>query len=103
MKTPADITIENIKTKEISDITCEGVFIYIGMQPRVKFLRNQVAMKKDGYIITDNDMRTSLKGVFAAGDVREKSVRQIATAVGDGAVAAMSAERYLTLNKLHIR
>jgi thioredoxin reductase (NADPH) len=93
------ITIKNVKTKEISDITCESVFVYIGMQPRAEFLKKQVKMKKDGSIITDNDMRTSLKGVFAAGDVRKKSVRQIATAVGDGVVAAMSAEIYLTQNK----
>ena len=94
------LTIENIKTKGISDITCDGVFIYIGMQPRVEFLKKQVAMTKEGYIVTDKDMRTSLKGIFAAGDVREKSVRQIATAVGDGVVAAISVEKYLTLTKL---
>lgn len=94
-----NVTIENVKTGQISEIPADGVFVYIGTNPNVEFLNKQLALSSWGYIITDNNMKTSIEGVFAAGDVREKTVRQIATAVGDGVVAAISVEKYLYHNR----
>lgn len=89
------VTIENVKTGQLSEIPADGIFVYIGTKPNVEFLNNQASLNDYGYIKSDADMRTSLEGVFAAGDVRDKNVRQIATAVGDGVIAAISAEKYL--------
>lgn len=89
------VTVENVKTKETRDIETEGVFVYIGMQPKTDFFREKVAMDEYGYIVTDEDMKTNVRGVYAAGDVRVKKIRQIATAVGDGAIAGIMVERYI--------
>jgi thioredoxin reductase (NADPH) len=72
-----------------------GVFIYVGLEPNTTFLRGVVALDPAGHIETDIFMHTSLEGVFAAGDIRQHSVAQLAAAVGDGATAAVSAVRYL--------
>jgi thioredoxin reductase (NADPH) len=72
-----------------------GVFLYVGLLPNSELLRGKADLDDAGYVITDEEMATSLPGVFAAGDVRKKLLRQISTAVGDGAVAAVSAARYL--------
>lgn len=89
------VTVENLKTKEQKEIECDGVFVYIGMQPKTSLFEGTVRLNEYGYIIADEDMKTSVPGVFAAGDVRVKKVRQIATAVGDGAIAGIMAERYI--------
>jgi len=89
------IVLENLRTGETQTIETDGIFVYIGMQPRNDLFKNQVSINKAGYIITDGDLRTNLAGIFAAGDVRDKKVRQIATAVGDGAIAGMMGEKYL--------
>lgn len=73
----------------------EGVFMAIGVVPKAHFLAEILELTEEGYILTDTDCRTSMPGVFAAGDVRKKILKQIATAVGDGAVAAIMAEKYL--------
>jgi thioredoxin reductase (NADPH) len=73
-----------------------GVFVYVGLEPNTAFLRDVLALDTTGHIATDIDMRTSLAGVFAAGDIRQHSVAQLAAAAGDGATAAISAFRYLT-------
>jgi len=73
----------------------EGLFVAIGVTPKAHFLAEVVELDRDGYILTDAECRTSIPGVFAAGDVRKKMLKQIATAVGDGAVAAIMAEKYL--------
>ncbi|NLX76631.1 MAG: thioredoxin-disulfide reductase [Clostridiaceae bacterium] len=73
----------------------DGIFIYIGSQPQSALFKGQIETDDNGYIITDENLQTSVKGVFAAGDVRRKAVRQITTAVADGSVAAIMAERYL--------
>jgi thioredoxin reductase (NADPH) len=76
-------------------IEVEGVFFAVGVTPKAHFLADLLELNEDGYIVTDDACRTSVPGVFAAGDVRNKLLKQIATAVGDGAVAAIAAEKYL--------
>ncbi len=76
-------------------LAIEGLFIAVGVTPKAHFLADVLKLDADGYILTDADCRTSMPGVFAAGDVRKKMLKQIATAVGDGAVAAIMAEKYL--------
>ena len=89
------VTLKNIKTNTISQLSVNGVFIFIGWTPNTNFLNNQLKLNKQGYIITDDKMNTSIEGVFACGDVREKTLRQVVTAAGDGAIAANSAQHYL--------
>ena len=74
----------------------EGLFVAIGVTPKAHFLADVLTLDPEGYIQTDAECRTSMAGVFAAGDVRKKILKQIATAVGDGAVAAIMTEKYLT-------
>ena len=85
-------TTKNVKTGEESTHHVDGIFIYIGRVPTTSLFDVE---KENGYIITDEDMHTSVEGVFAAGDCRKKEHKQVATAVGDGAAAAMSAEGYI--------
>jgi len=87
--------IKNIKTGESRDLPLAGMFVAIGVTPKAHFLTEVLTLDDDGYILTDAECRTSMSGVFAAGDVRKKILKQIATAVGDGAVAAIMAEKYL--------
>ena len=89
------VTLKNIKTNTISQLSVNGVFIFVGWTPNTNFLNNQLKLNKQGYIITDDKMNTSIEGVFACGDVREKTLRQVVTAAGDGAIAANSAQHYL--------
>ncbi|RPJ11321.1 MAG: thioredoxin-disulfide reductase [Deltaproteobacteria bacterium] len=91
------ILVKNVKSGEISEHSVEGVFMFVGLAPRTEFLNGIVQLDPAGYVITDADCRTSVKGVFAAGDCTKKLLRQIATAVGDGATAAFAAEKYLEL------
>lgn len=79
----------------VRDIKCDGLFISIGRIPDTEILDGQIELDKNGYIITDEEMQTNVKGVFAAGDVRKKTVKQVATAVGDGCIAGISAIRYI--------
>ena len=72
-----------------------GVFIYVGLTPNTAFLRGILALDSTGHIETDTMMRTSVEGIFAAGDIRKNSVAQLAAAAGDGATAAIAASRYL--------
>lgn len=72
-----------------------GLFVFIGRIPNTKMFENCLALSENGYVITDRNMKTSVSGVFAAGDVREKEVRQVVTAVSDGAIAAVEAEKYI--------
>ncbi|NJD52470.1 MAG: thioredoxin-disulfide reductase [Candidatus Methanoperedens sp.] len=87
------VILKNLKTNVTSEVKTDGVFIYVGLIPNTKF----TDVKKDewGFIIANAKMETSVKGIFAAGDCRVTPLRQITTAVGDGAIAAVSAERYL--------
>lgn len=89
------ITLKNIKTGEESDYPINGVFIFIGTVPLTEVLAGQVELNQQGYVITDEKMATSVEGVFAAGDVRAKYLRQVVTAASDGAIAAVAAEKYV--------
>ena len=86
----------NVKTNEKSQIETNGVFIYIGHYPNSKFLEGQLAMDEHGYVIADEKMRTSVPGVFAAGEIQDSIYRQIATSVGQGCAAAMQCEKWLS-------
>ncbi|MBI5097727.1 MAG: thioredoxin-disulfide reductase [Nitrospirae bacterium] len=90
--------IKNLKTGEKSALDVHGVFIYIGYNPNTEFLKGLVNLNENNYIIADENMATSAPGIFTAGDVRNKPLKQIATAVGDGATAAMAAEKYIEEN-----
>lgn len=89
------VTLENVATREETRLPVDGVFVLIGNEPNTKMLEGQIGLDEMGYIITDEDMRTNVPGVFAAGDVRKKLLRQIVTACADGAIAATVAEKYI--------
>jgi len=89
------VLVKNLKTGKVTVHFTEGVFLFVGLLPRTQFLKGLVQMDEAGYLLTDEDGETSVKGIFAAGDCRKKLLRQIATAVGDGATAAFAAEKYL--------
>jgi len=90
------LILENVKDGRIHELKVEGCFIFIGMQPNSELVKDLVELDEDGYIVTDKYCRTSIEGIFAVGDVRNSPFKQIAIAVGDGAIAALSAERYLS-------
>lgn len=90
------ITICGIREDGLRELAVEGVFIAVGMNPNTEAYRETVACDEKGYIIAGEDCVTNVPGIFAAGDIRTKTLRQIVTAVSDGACAVSSAERYLT-------
>jgi thioredoxin reductase (NADPH) len=89
------LEMRNVKTREVSSLPVAGVFIFVGVTPNTAWLKGRVTMDERGFIFTDPEMATSVPGIYAAGDVRSKLLRQISTAVGDGATAAFAAEHYL--------
>jgi len=89
------LELRDTVTGKKRSLAVEGLFVAIGVTPKAHFLAEILDLDPDGYILTDPECRTSMPGVFAAGDVRKKILKQIATAVGDGAVAAIMAEKYL--------
>lgn len=89
------VTLKNIKTGEESIYPTNGVFVFIGTVPITNLIENQINMTPQGYIVTDDKMATNIEGVFAAGDVRDKYLRQVVTAAADGAIAAVAAEKYV--------
>lgn len=88
-------TIENVKTHEIKDLAIDGIFPYIGFEPNADLFTGQVKQDKNSFIIVDEAMQTSVKGVYAIGDVRVTPLRQVITAAADGAIAAVYAGRYI--------
>lgn len=88
------VLVENVKTGETRELAVEGCFIWVGILPNTDFLGGAVEVDDGGFIVTDARMQTSVPGVFAVGDVRNTPLRQVATAVGDAAIAAVSAEHY---------
>jgi thioredoxin reductase (NADPH) len=89
------LALKNVKENSTSSLKVDGVFIYVGLKPNTQWLKNILPLTEQGFIQTSSNMETSLPGVFAAGDVRNKLLRQIATAVGDGSTAAFAAEKYI--------
>ena len=91
-----NLVIRNVKTNEASNLDVAGVFMFVGQEPDSECVKGVVETAKEGWIITDESMATSVEGIFAAGDVRRKHLRQVITAASDGAVAAMSASSYIS-------
>ena len=89
------VRLKNVKTGEETEIACDGIFISVGRKPVTEFLAGQVELDRSGYIIADESTRTNIPGVFAVGDVRTKVLRQVVTAVADGAVASHYIDEYL--------
>ena len=90
------VKVKNLKTSEITDIPCKGVFFFVGMIPNTEFLEEtDLKLDKRGHIECDALLNSSISGVFVAGDVREKYLKQVITAAADGAIAAVAAEKYL--------
>lgn len=89
------VDVRNLKTDAKTTIACDGVFVFVGSVPNTNFLCSLYPVDCGGHVDTDRDMMTSVPGIFAVGDVRKYSYRQIATAVGEGVTAAMAAERWI--------
>jgi len=89
------ISVKNVKTGEEKEIPVSGCFVWVGTFPNTSFLKDTLKVDENGFIIADHNMETSVPGVFAVGDVRNTPLRQIVTAVGDAAIAAVSAEHYV--------
>ena len=89
------VVLADVHTGEETAIDCDGVFVSIGRKPATDLVAGQLELDKDGYIVADESTKTMIPGVFAVGDVRTKALRQIVTAVADGAAAAHAAEQYL--------
>jgi thioredoxin reductase (NADPH) len=90
------LTLKNVKNGISSQLSVNGVFVFVGWLPNTKFLENSnIKLNEAGYIVTDDNMNTSVQGIFACGDVRQKILRQVVTAAGDGAIAAISAQHFI--------
>lgn len=89
------VTLVSTVTGEEQEVKTDGVFIYIGMEPLTKPFANLGITNENGYIVTNERMETKVDGIFAAGDIREKTLRQIVTATGDGSIAAQNAQHYV--------
>lgn len=94
----SSVVVENVKTGEVSEHKFGGVFIYVGLDPVSEFVKDLGITNEAGWIVTDNHMKTAISGIYAVGDVREKDLRQVTTAVGDGAVAGQEVYKYITEN-----
>jgi thioredoxin reductase (NADPH) len=89
------VKIKDVNTGEESLISCDGIFVSVGRKPATELVKDQLSLDNSGYVIADESTKTNLPGVYAVGDVRVKKLRQIVTAVADGAIAAHEAEEYL--------
>ncbi len=87
--------IKNVRTEKMGTLSIGGIFVYAGYRPNTDFLKGVVALDESGCVVTDAEMATEVPGLFAAGDVRHKGLRQVITAAGDGATAAFWAEKYI--------
>ena len=90
-----DDKLKGVVLTNKNHLDVEGIFVFIGYEPSVMYLQNLNILTKDGYIEVDRDMRTAVKGIYAAGDITKKSLYQIITATSDGAIAAVSAKKDL--------
>mgnify|MGYP000452462618 FL=1 len=93
------LVLENVKSKETTNLSVDGVFPYIGISPNVDNFSGQITQDSKGFILTDDTMKTSIDGVFAVGDVRVTPLRQVITAAADGAISAVYASRYIESQK----
>lgn len=93
------LVLENVKSKELTNLSVDGVFPYIGISPNVDNFSGQITQDSKGFIFTDDTMKTSIDGVFAVGDVRVTPLRQVITAAADGAISAVYASRYIESQK----
>src|SRR3954469_18236768 len=89
------LKLHNVKTGERSDLASTGLFIFVGFRPNTGIIADHVKHDEMGYVLTDANMQTSIRGLFAAGDLRSQLTRQVTTAVGDATTAAIAAEKYL--------
>ncbi len=90
------VKLKNVKNNISSQLAVNGIFVFVGWLPNTGFLKQtEIKLNENGYIITDDNMNTSVKGIFACGDVRQKLLRQVVTATGDGATAAIAAQHYI--------
>jgi thioredoxin reductase (NADPH) len=92
------LRIKNTKTNAISDVQCDGVFVYVGMEPSFELVMGLADLDGQGYVMTNERMETRTKGLYAAGDVRKSPFKQAITASGDGAIAAHEAEKFIEAN-----
>ncbi|MBU0686747.1 MAG: thioredoxin-disulfide reductase [Candidatus Margulisbacteria bacterium] len=90
-----EVLVEDTQTKKNRKVKCDGIFVYIGSSPNTEFIKDTIKLNKAGYIKTDAKLQTSVPGIFAAGDVLDKRLRQIVTAAADGALAAQSAKDFI--------
>lgn len=89
------VSVTDIKMKKETDISCDGVFIFVGLVPNTNFVKDIIRLDENGYVIADSKMRASRNGIFVCGDCRQTILRQVVTACGDGAFAAFSAQQYV--------
>jgi len=94
-QTLTGIAITNVKTKEVTDIDLQGLFVAVGSVPATQLVKGIVDLNEQGYIVANEKCETSVEGVFAAGDIRQKELRQIITAAADGAISIYQAEKYI--------
>jgi thioredoxin reductase (NADPH) len=94
------VVLKNLKTDELIPVKVDSCFLFIGYLPNTEIFKNSLDMTRAGYLVTNEKMETNIQGVFAAGDVRDKFLKQVATAVGDGAVAGYSAEKYIAESEI---
>ncbi|WP_138207514.1 NAD(P)/FAD-dependent oxidoreductase [Haloimpatiens lingqiaonensis] len=93
------VQIENVKTGELSEVKTDGVFVYIGRVANNELFKHYIKLDNWGHVLTNENMETNIKGVYAAGDLRSKTIRQLTTAVSDGTIAALAAEKYIMERK----
>ena len=89
------MVVRDVNTNELSEIPMDGIFVLVGLNPNTKGFEKHLKLNEKGYIVTGDDMKTEIPGVFAAGDLRQKPLRQVVTATSDGAIAAVSASKFI--------